>query len=61
MPAYFICMNVLIIFTVMCFLLTDLALNRHLSSLPEPPMMRDNLKKEIMLFVEMLQQKNNSR
>ncbi|XP_031564912.1 uncharacterized protein LOC116300225 [Actinia tenebrosa] len=37
----------------------NLALNRHLSSLPEPPMMRENLKKEIMMFVEMLQQKNN--
>lgn len=32
------------------------ALQRHLSRLPEPPMIRENLKKEIKMFVEMLQQ-----
>lgn len=33
------------------------ALQRHLHRLPEPPMIRENLKKEIKMFVEMLQQK----
>ncbi|KAK2569591.1 hypothetical protein P5673_005417 [Acropora cervicornis] len=33
------------------------ALQRHLKSLPEPPMLRENLKKEIKMFVEMLQQR----
>lgn len=33
------------------------ALKKHLSRLPEPPMIRDNLKKEIKMFVEMLQQR----
>lgn len=33
------------------------ALKRHLSRLPEPPMIRENLKKEIKMFVEMLNQK----
>ena len=37
--------------------LTEQALKKHLSRLPEPPMMRDNLKKEIKMFVEMLQQR----
>ncbi|XP_078353739.1 coiled-coil domain-containing protein 24-like isoform X2 [Oculina patagonica] len=35
----------------------DQALQRHLNKLPEPPMIRENLKKEIKMFVEMLQQK----
>lgn len=33
------------------------ALQRHLKCLPEPPMLRENLKKEIKMFVEMLQQR----
>lgn len=33
------------------------ALQRHLNRLPEPPMIRENLKKEIKMFVEMLQQR----
>ena len=37
--------------------LTEQALKKHLSRLPEPPMIRENLKKEIKLFVEMLQQR----
>ena len=37
--------------------LTEKALQRHLHRLPEPPMIRENLKKEIKMFVEMLQQK----
>ncbi|XP_032217806.1 coiled-coil domain-containing protein 24 isoform X1 [Nematostella vectensis] len=35
----------------------EVALNRHLSRLPEPPLIRENLKKEIMMFVGMLQQR----
>lgn len=35
----------------------DQTLQRHLNRLPEPPMIRENLKKEIKMFVEMLQQK----
>lgn len=34
------------------------ALQTHLKSLPEPPMLRENLKKEIKMFVEMLQQRS---
>lgn len=41
------------------FILTEKALQRHLHRLPEPPMIRENLKKEIKMFVEMLQQKAN--
>lgn len=37
--------------------LIEQALQRHLKSLPEPPMLRENLKKEIKMFVEMLQQR----
>ena len=33
------------------------ALKRHLSRLPEPPLIRENLKKEIGMFVEALQQR----
>lgn len=44
-------------FYLTCILfLTEQALKKHLSRLPEPPKIRDNLKKEIKMFVEMLQQ-----
>ncbi|KAJ7383859.1 Coiled-coil domain-containing protein 24 [Desmophyllum pertusum] len=33
------------------------ALQRHLNRLPEPPMIRENLKKEVKMFVEMLHQR----
>lgn len=33
------------------------ALQRHINRLPEPPIIRENLKKEIKMFVEMLQQR----
>jgi len=36
---------------------TEQALQRHLKRLPEPPMIRENLKKEIKMFVEMLHQR----
>ena len=36
---------------------TEQALRRHLNRLPEPPLVRENLKKEITMFVEMLQQR----
>jgi len=36
---------------------TEQALQRHLNRLPEPPMIRENLKKEIKMFVEMLHQR----
>ena len=33
------------------------ALNLPLNKLPDPPMVRENLKREILLFAEMLRQK----
>ena len=39
------------------FISTEQALQRHLNRLPEPPMIRENLKKEIKMFVEMLHQR----
>jgi len=36
---------------------TEQALQRHINRLPEPPIIRENLKKEIKMFVEMLQQR----
>ena len=47
----------LALFMSTAFILTEKALQRHLHRLPEPPMIRENLKKEIQMFVEMLQQK----